>query len=140
MKIKKPVTTRDRRRALHKALKNCVNRTQNLWQAYKKLNEPHSKARFMQMNSHKLPQNVLNLLRESSPWERQTLINNIVARDYYKNKSYFQLDVPCLQESQRAEIGRRSPMSAWACIHWGRWTQNHSIPPSHITTGIGPGT
>ena len=140
MKIQKMVKTRNRRRALHKALKNSVKRMKKVHKAWNKLNERHNKSRFIEMHSHKLPQNVLNQLRESSPSERQTLINSIVARDYYKNKSRFQLDVPCLQESLRAEFGCRSPMSAWACIHRHRWTQNHSNPPSHKTTVIVPGT
>ena len=129
----------------NKASNTSMNAIEVMTKAWKKLDAPplshrdRNKARFFDAHLHKLPQNVLDLLSESGRLERNSLINHIVVKGSDR-KWCFKLDVLYLQESLRAEFVRWSPMSAWACMHWHRWTQNHSNPPSHKTTGIVPAT
>ena len=104
-----------------------------------KVHKCRNEARYLQGHKVDLPEDVQKLLDESSCHKQGKLINDIVVKNS-SGKWCFKLDGPYLQESLRAEFVRWSPMSAWACMHWHRWTQNHSNPPSHTTTAIVAGT
>ena len=125
--------------------RTAANAIKVMRKAWKKLNAPplshrdRNKARFFNVHRQKLPQGVLLLISESHRLQRNSLINHIVVKGSDR-KWCFELDVPYLQESLRAGFLRWSPMSAWVCMHWHRWTQNHSNPPSYTTTGIVAGT
>ena len=122
------------RKAIMKATFNTSKALTIMRRTWKKLATPplsqknRRKDAFVERQKHELPTNVLNLLRESGRQEKNRLINLIVSKNS-KGKLCFNLDVPYLQESLRAEFVRRSPTSAGGCMHWHRCTQNHSNPP-----------
>ena len=149
MKCKHNVSATDRslaKASMRKAMKNCMDGLRKMQKDWKKVSEPLSQAaaynnRFSRRRCDELPQNVLELVQGSSTMERNALVHSTLEWTSERRRALlFQLDDPYLQESLRAEFVRRSPMWAWACIHWHLRTQHHRNPPSHKTTGIVAGT